>query len=236
MRKKSIKLAAQTFVANVDEIVDFTRRSAKAESLTELDQSWCYDLAIIRVYREFEDLMLSCLVALINNDMTVFSQMKNRAFPKHMNVEVCEYLICGDGYFDFSGRDGLLKTIKNIVPNDHWLPTIVRGNAYTAALKKLSALRNFAAHDSSVSKKRALEAICQKRMSSSGAWLKREKRFAKICNSLKAMAEQIDAAAPHWQRHGDQATQKEVLRGCDPTRSDQRWLLIHGNCVTQQST
>lgn len=140
--------------------------------------------------------MLSCLVALINNDTTTFSQVKQRAFPKHMNVEVCEYLICGDGYFDFAGRDGLLKTIKKIVPSGHWLPTIVGDAAYTASLKKLSALRNFAAHDSSVSKKRALEAIGQDRMSSSGAWLKKQNRFAAICNSLKTMAQQIDAAAP----------------------------------------
>ena len=197
MRKKSIRLAAQTFRTNVDEIVAYTQRGVAAAPLTEQDESWCYDFAIIRLYREFEDLMLSCLVALINNDTTTFSQLKKRTFPKHMNVEVCEYLICGDGYFDFAGRDGLLKTIKKIVPNGHWLPTIVGDAAYTDALKQLSALRNFAAHDSLVSKKRALEAIGQERMSSSGAWLKKQNRFATICNSLKAMAQQIEVAAPH---------------------------------------
>lgn len=197
MRKKSIKLAAQTFVTNVDDTVAFTQRGVAAAPLTEQDQSWCYDLAIIRLYREFEDLMLSCLVALINNDTTTFSQLKKRTFPKHMNVEVCEYLICGDGYFDFAGRDGLLKTIRKVVPNGHWLPTIVGDAGYTNALKRLSALRNFAAHDSTVSKKRALEAIGQERMSSSGAWLKKQNRFASICNSLKVMAQQIEAAAPH---------------------------------------
>jgi hypothetical protein len=197
MRKKSMKLAARTFVANVDEILAFVARGTGATGLTEQDQSWCYDLAIIRVYREFEDLMLSCLVALINNDATTFSQQKKRTFPKHMNVEVCEYLICGDGYFDFAGRDGLLKTIKKIVPNGHWLPTAVGDAAYTQALKKLSALRNFAAHDSSVSKKRALEAIAQKRMLSSGSWLKKQNRFTAICDSLKAMAQRIEAAAPY---------------------------------------
>lgn len=197
MRKKSIKLAARTFRTNVDEIVAFTQRGVAGQALTKQDESWCYDLAIIRLYREFEDLMLSCLVALINGDATTFSQLKKRTFPKHMNVEVCEYLICGDGYFDFAGRDGLLKTIKKIVQNGHWLPNIVGDAAYTNALKKLSALRNFAAHDSSVSKKRALEAIGQERMSSSGAWLKKQNRFTTICNSLKTMAQQIEAAAPH---------------------------------------
>lgn len=190
-----MKLAAQTFRANVDEIVAFTARSTGSANLSDEDQSWCFDLAIIRLYREFEDLMLSCLVALINNDTTTFSQQKNRSFPKHMNVEVCEYLICGDGYFDFAGRDGLIKTIKKIVPATHWLPTIVGDPKYTDALKKLSALRNFAAHDSSVSKKRALDAINQKRIHSSGAWLKKLNRFTAICDSLKHMAQRIEAAA-----------------------------------------
>lgn len=197
MRKKSIKLAARTFVAKTDEIIAFAQRGVAAAPLTAQDESWCFDLAIIRLYREFEDLMLSCLVALINNDTTTFSQLKKRSFPQHMNVEVCEYLICGDGYFDFAGRDGLIKTVKKIVPAAHWLPTIVADAAYTDALKKLSALRNFAAHDSSVSKKRALEAIGQERMSSSGAWLKKRNRYAAICDSLKLMAGRIEAAAPY---------------------------------------
>jgi len=197
MRKKSMKLAAQVFVVNVDEILAFVARGTGTAGLTEQDHSWCYDLAIIRLYREFEDLMLSCLVALINTDTTTFSQQKKRTFPKHLNVEVCEYLICGDGYFDFAGRDGLLKTIKKIVPNGHWLPNVVGDAVYTQSLKKLSALRNFAAHDSTVSKKRALEAIAQDRMSSSGSWLKKQNRFTTICDSLKALAQQIEAAAPY---------------------------------------
>ena len=197
MRKKSIKLEASTFRANIDDILAFTQRSKATGPLTDMDESWCYDLAIIRVYREFEDLMLSCLVALINSDATTFSEHKKRNFPAHMNVEVCEYIICGDGYFDFAGRSGLINTIKKIVPADHWLPTVVKDAAYTDALDKLSTLRNFAAHDSAVSKKRALEAINQKGMSSSGAWLKRQNRLNAICISLKGMAQQIEAEAAY---------------------------------------
>ena len=196
MKKKSIKKAAREFVANVEGIVDFTNRSANPH-LTDQDQSWCYDLAIIRLYREFEDLMLSCLVALINSDATTFSQLKQRKFPNHMNVEVCEYLVYGDGYFDFSGRDGLISTIKKFVPNKHWLPTTVKKQIYKETLEKMCALRNFAAHDSSVSKKRALQVINQKRMLSSGAWLKSQGRFGAICGGLKELAKEIEAAAPY---------------------------------------
>ena len=197
MRKKSIRLAASAFKANIDDILTFTQRSKNAGPLTDMDESWCYDLAIIRVYREFEDLILSCLVALINSDSSTFSEHKKRDFPAHMNVEVCAYIICGEGYFDFAGRSGLINTIKKIVPAAHWLPIIVKDATYRDALDKLSALRNFAAHDSAVSKKRALEAIGQKRMSSSGAWLKKQNRLDAICTSLKAMAQQIEAEAAY---------------------------------------
>lgn len=196
MKKKSIKKAAREFVANVNGIIDFTNRTA-GPPLTDQDQSWCYDLAIIRLYREFEDLMLSCLVALINSDATTFSQLKGRKFPNHMNVEVCEYLVYGDGYFDFSGREGLIGTIKKFAPNTHWLPTTVKKQIYKDSLEKMCALRNFAAHDSSVSKKRALQVINQKRMLSSGAWLKSQGRFGSICDRLKQLANEIEAAAPY---------------------------------------
>lgn len=197
MRKKSIRLAASTFIAKADEVMEFVERAGSAEDLTDLDESWCYDLAIIRLYREFEDLMLSCLVALINGDSATFSEHKKRSFPRHMNAEVCEYLICGDGYFDFSGRAGLIKTIKRVVPNNHWLPAAVGQADYTDALNQLSSLRNFAAHDSAVSKKRALESIDQERMSSSGAWLKRQDRLQITCDSLKDLAQAIHHQAPH---------------------------------------
>lgn len=196
MRKKSIKKAAADFENNVDEIVAFVGRCTGPQ-LTGQDLSWCYDLAIIRLYREFEDLILNCLVASINTDATTFSNHKGRKFPNHMNVAVCEYLITGDGYFDFSGRDGLIKTIKSYVPATHWLPVAVKKDKYKDSLNRLCALRNFAAHDSAVSKKRALESIGQSAMSSSGAWLKKQNRFVTICDKFKELAAEIKTAAPY---------------------------------------
>lgn len=181
---------------NVDAIVAFTGRTTPPQ-MTDQDQSWCYDLAIIRLYREFEDLILSCLVACINSDATTFSAHKGRKFPNHMNVDVCEYLITGDGYFDFSGRDGLIKTVKRFVPSAHWLPTVIKKGKYKEPLNRLSALRNFAAHDSAVSKKKALGSIGQAKMSSSGAWLKKKNRFGLICDKFKELATEIEAAAPY---------------------------------------
>ena len=197
MKKKKIKSSAGDFVKNTNEIINFTVCSVAAASLTGQHKSWCFDLAIIRLYREFEYLMQSCLIALINNDSETFSQVKNRKFPLHMSVAVCEYFVCGDGYFDFRGWDGLISTIREFVPKGHWFLEVVKNPKYKADIDKLVALRNFAAHGSAVSRKSALKAIDQKRLLSSGAWLKNKRRFNKICESLKRMAEEIEAEAPH---------------------------------------
>ena len=63
---------------------------------------------------------------------------------------------------------------------------------------KLSALRNFAAHESAKSKRAALAAIGGERIESSGAWLKRENRFQSIVDHLKALATDFEHAAPYW--------------------------------------
>ena len=197
MKKKKIKSSADDFVKNTSEIIDFTVCSVAATSLTGQHKSWCFDLAIIRLYREFEYLMQSCLIALINNDSETFSKVKNRKFPLHMSVSVCEYFVCGDGYFDFKGRDGLISTIRKFVPKEHWFLKIVRSSKYNEDLDKLIALRNFAAHGSAVSRKNALNAIKQTRLLSSGAWLKNKGRFNSICKNLQRMAKEIETKAPH---------------------------------------
>ena len=213
MKKKSIKLTAEKFSESVDDTLKFTQ---SVKMLSDKYKSWCFDLAIIHLYREFENFMLHCLIALINNDSSTLSERQGIDFPRHINVKVCEYLIRGDGYFDFKGRSGLIKKIKQFVPSkpdhddDHWFLKIVKG-CDKNSLNQIITLRNFAAHNSPHAKKSALEYIKKvdkkrKNMSSSsGAWLKArergqktgENRFAKICKSLKEMAEDIKSQAPY---------------------------------------
>ena len=118
-------------------------------------------------------------------------------FPKHLTDEVCEFLITGTGYFDFKGRSGLIKTLKSFVPETHYLVATIRKPVYKEALERLTSLRNFAAHESQVSKRAALEAIGGTNLSSSGAWLKRQKRFAGIARHLKAISTELNGHAPY---------------------------------------
>ena len=97
-RKKSAKKSAQEFKAAIKEIAEFSEEVFE-KRVSAKHESWCYDLLILRLYREFERLMLNCIVAAINNDTSHLSKKKGFDFPKHLTDEVCEYIVVGDGYF-----------------------------------------------------------------------------------------------------------------------------------------
>ena len=194
-RKKSIQKSARDFRAAADAVMTFLTTASRDRS--DGNVTWLHNYGIIKLYREFESLMLDCLVGAINNDSSAVSSTTGIRFPKHMTDEVCEYLIVGTGYFDFKGRDGLIKTLKKFVPEAHYLVTTVKKAKYKEPLERLSALRNFAAHESAVSKRSALDAVGAQRMSSSGSWLKVQGRMTALVDRLKELADQIEVAAPY---------------------------------------
>lgn len=194
-RKKSIKRATTDFNAEVDKILVFVSTVKATQSEEHI--TWLYNYAIIRLYKEFEGLMLDALVAAVNNDTSTLEATTDVRFPKHLTDEVCEFLITGTGYFDFKGRSGLIKTLKSFVPDAHYLVTTIRKTTYKAALDQLSTLRNFAAHESQVSKRAALDAIGATNLSSSGAWLKRQARFDTVAQKLKDLSLELHGLAPY---------------------------------------
>ena len=102
-RKKSLKISAQKFMDAGVEIEEFLPDAC--DGLSKKQQSWCYEYAVIRLYRNFENLMLECLVGALNNDTGTLTEKTGFKFPDHLTDEVCEYIVTGDGYFDFRGRD-----------------------------------------------------------------------------------------------------------------------------------
>jgi hypothetical protein len=194
-RKKSTKKAAQAFNEAADAIAEFLTVMKKEQKDEYV--SWIYDYGIISLYREFETLMLQAIVSAINNDTETLSTTTGTKFPKHLTDEVCEYLIIGGGYFDFKGRDGLIRELKRYIPELHYLVIAVKKVKYKDALEKLSALRNLAAHGSRASKKAALASVGQQRIGSAGSWLKSQGRFDTIKNALKELASQIESQAPY---------------------------------------
>lgn len=193
-KKKSIKLAATRFNEAADNVVDFF---SKTSGLKDEYHNWCTDYAIIRLYREFENLMLDALAGAINNDASTISSTAGFSFPKHMNEDLCRYLVTGTGFFDFKGRSGLISTVKDFVPDGHYLVKIIRDKKYEDALEQLSALRNFAAHDSEKSKVAARGAIGGEKIGSAGSWLRKQDRLKDLCETLKNLSTEIENQAPY---------------------------------------
>ena len=104
-------------------------------------------------------------------------------------------IIIGGGYFNFKGRDGLIKEVKRYVSKDHYLVRAVKDTSYMTSLNQLCALRNYAAHYSMASKKLALKATGQRRMKSAGSWLKRQSRFYEIVLDLAKLSKAIEEGA-----------------------------------------
>ena len=142
-------------------------------------------------------MMLAAIVGAINNSTATISSTTGVEFPKHLTDEVCEYLVLGGSYFDFKGRDGLIKTLKKFVPDNHYLITIIKKEKYKQILEQLSALRNYAAHESAKSKRSVLNAIGQERVGSAGSWLKVKGRYGAISDKLKELASEVEIAAPY---------------------------------------
>ena len=135
--------------------------------------------------------MISCL----NHDHSVFEAKNGIRLGKHINDDVCEFLITKGGFFDFKGREGLCKVINATIGKDHNLAKIFKKTDYKGTIEQLCAIRNFAAHNSDQSKKAAAKAFGLKRISTAGSCLKKSSRFDSIINGLVQLSNEIKTTA-----------------------------------------
>ncbi len=196
-KKKSIKRSVANFLRNVGQVTNYLVRIRSTHDLKDSDKTRCHDYAIIWLYRAFENLMLDSLSGAINNDTSTLSASTGFAFPKHLSIEVCQFLVTGCGYFDFKGRSGLIKKVREYVPETHYLVIALKKAKYKTALEQLVVLRNLAAHNSDQAKQSALNELHLQRLSSASSWLKVGERFGTITGLLVALADEIEASAPY---------------------------------------
>ena len=194
-KKKSVRRCAQEFRRDAKKLIKFCRVAERR--LSDAHVSLVYDGAVINIYAAFEQMMIEALIGAINNNTSQLSATTGVQFPEHLTDEVCEYIIIGNGYFNFRGRDGLISEIKKYVPDSHYLVRAVKESEYKTSLDRLCALRNYSAHNSKASKKNALKSIDQERMGSAGSWLKRQSRFQELVLSLVKLSKEIEKGAPY---------------------------------------
>lgn len=195
MKKKSVRKTAEWFIAQADGLENFYKDILGA-GLTEQQVTWACDGALVKLNAYFEQLMLFGLIGAINNDTTTLTASTGVAFPKHLTDEVCEYIVTRGGYFDFRGREGLIRVLKKFVPETHYLVDVVKAAKYRQTLDRFFALRNLAAHESRTGKTQAKAALATN-VNSAGAWVKRHNRFLDISAKLKELATDIRNAAPY---------------------------------------
>ena len=208
MNKKDLGKAYDQFCEEINNIKIFTEqvKENKKDNLTTGSKNLCFDMAIIFLCKKFETFILNCLVTIINNDSTVFSENAGHLkLPKHMNQKVCHYLIYSDGYFNFRNYGGLIKEMRKYISDEsikeiknHINPKkenqSKKEKKGKETLDLMFPLRNFAAHDSSLAKSKAIESIKEKEKSqrkclqSSGTWLKQKKNFDEIADNIKEIA------------------------------------------------
>jgi len=195
-KKKSMKLAARTFKEQANDTKAYTV-AATSSNMSDGQKSRVYGGAVISLYRDFEYLILELLVSAINNDTATIRSTLGVSFPRHLTGDICRYIITGPSYFDFKGRDGLIKRVKQYVPPTHYLVDILKASKYRTVIERLCALRNYSAHGSGQSRKAALESVGQVRIGSAGSWLKRKGRFSAIVAKLTELADEIEDKAPY---------------------------------------
>lgn len=195
MKKKSVALASKRFIELAEKLDEYYVAVSEGTDLTDQEVTWTCEAAIIKLNAYFEHLMLDALVGAINNDTKLLTPSTGVKFPPHLTDEVCEYLVTGGGYFDFSGYSGLIRLLRSYLPGSHYLIQVVSQRKYRDPLNKMIALRNFAAHESPQGKKQAKQLVG--RLTASGVWLKRKNHYLQISHPLKELAEELGQAAPY---------------------------------------
>ena len=179
------------FLAAISKIENYVDKCDEVFSDNKLFLSYSYENAVIMLYREFENFILEILIYCLNHDHSNFERTYNIKLGKHINYDVCQYLITNGGYFDFKGRSNLSKVLNSLIGKEHNAAKTFKKTEYKDVLEQLFALRNYAAHNSSQSKKAALKAYNLQKIGSAGSCLKQQNRLDNMIKDIKALTIEI---------------------------------------------
>ncbi len=189
----SIKTVVTKFNKELDTILDFIQQHRGTGKGVYV--IYIYDYAVIKTFKDFEELLLNTIVGLISQEAPYIASPAGHKGTKSVKKKDAENLFIGNKYFSFKGPNGLLKQIKTFFPTNHWFISILSDTAYNKTFDVLIPLRNFAAHSSKTAKKNAINAVGFQQLGNSGAWLKVGSRFQNIIDDLKDIAARINAQA-----------------------------------------
>lgn len=180
-----------SFTRDLERINDYVDRCKIVFKEEDQYLTYSYENAILMVYKSFEFFIERLLISCLNHDHSCFEEKYGIALGKHINDDVCEFLITKGGFFDFRGYSGLIKTLGDILGTNHKLIALIKGPDYKTYIEQLCACRNYAAHNSKQSKQSAKKAFGLQSISSAGSCLKQQNRFVTILDTLKKLSDEV---------------------------------------------
>ena len=193
MKTVNIQNVCDNFIDNITEINKYIDRCNSVFSNEDKYLSFCYENAIIMLYKAFEKFILRTTISCLNHDYSHYERKYGIKLGKHVNDDVCEFLITKGGYFDFKGRSGLNKLLNETIGSEHNIAKTIKQTKYRETIERLCSLRNYAAHNSIQAKKAAMDAYNLKRIRSPGSCLKRQNRFPTMITELTKLANDVKA-------------------------------------------
>ena len=203
MKKKSPVVCLTDYRVAIDDVREFlaeaVNRNLSGGSLTR-----CYDYALLAVYRAFEQFVLEICIARINRDPAAFYDTVGVEFGQHITADQCEFLLVGDGYFDFRGHGGLVDVVRKAAGKDTEMHAVTKVAVHRQAFEILSGLRNYVAHESSQSWRAARKSMQywepnRKNLGSAGSWLKAlqggQTRMERLVIAIDGFCDALHAAA-----------------------------------------
>ena len=191
MKTVNLQHVCDEFIQNMSEIEGYINRCKTVFAGEDKYLSFCYENAIIMLYKAFEKFILRTMISCLNHDHSHFEEKYGIKLGKHINDDVCEFLITKGGYFDFKGRDGLNKILNATIGSSHNVGKTIKNNKYSKTINQLCAVRNYAAHNSAQAKKSVMDAYGLARISSPGSFLKKQNRFSTLIVGLTDLANDV---------------------------------------------
>jgi hypothetical protein len=196
MRKVDISLASDKFIIEVGKLKEYMSFCSEKMAENKLYLTYTYNYGIIALYKIFEQYIYKVIVGCINHDSSEVCRTYCVCFGKHINDDICDFIITKGGYFDFKGRDGLIKILKQNIGGTYGIVDLISSEPYKNNLDKLCSLRNFAAHSSKQAKAKALSITHMSNMDSAGSYLKILNRYNNIADELIQLAIDIKQLIP----------------------------------------
>ena len=182
-----------SYIKEITEISAYVKKCNAVFNEDKQYLSFSYENAIIMTYRSFEHFILRIMISCLNHDHSHFEENYGIKLGRHINDDVCEFLITKGGYFDFKGNGDLKKMLNKTIGQKHPIVKVFGNGTYSKTIQKLYVLRNYAAHNSPQAKKAVLNEFNLKRAKSAGSILKQQGRFQSIISELEQLAIDIKA-------------------------------------------